>query len=85
VGRLVREERRWEGRKTETFAPISPPRASSVTIKSLSFSMNASKYLQENKWSSQLHDYTCRFRMRSDVLPMPECSLPPRRAALAKR
>lgn len=34
------------GRWIITLAPISPPRASSVTIKSLSFSMKASKYLQ---------------------------------------
>jgi hypothetical protein len=50
-GKAGASDRRLEGRNTETFAPISPPRASSVTIKSLSFSMNASKYLQEKKWS----------------------------------
>ena len=33
-------------RSNLTLAPISPPRASSVTMNSLSFSMKASKYLQ---------------------------------------
>ena len=66
-GKAGASDRRLEGRNTETFAPISPPRASSVTIKSLSFSMNASKYLQENKWSHKLHDTLAEFARARNV------------------